>query len=296
MTIATRRTVLLGLSASLASPVAARVARVRADRSAIEAIAQYEAASGGHIGVFARNLRNGKSFAWRADSRVVMCSTFKASLAGLVLSRIDRGQGTLSEVIRFGPADVPEDWYAPVARANLARGFLSVEEMCQASVEQSDNSCATILLDRVGGPAAVTAYWRSLGDRVSRLDDPEPILNRTPLGGVRNTTTPRAMAHVLQAMVLGENLSPASRGLLLAWLKGSQTGFNRLRAGLPKTWVVGDKTGNNGKDAAGDIALAWPRPDVPIVISAYTRGGTPTPEQFEAVFAGIGRHVAATLA
>ena len=39
---------------------------------------------------------------------------------------------------------------------------------------------------------------------------------------------------------------------------GCQTGDNRLRAGLPKGWRIGDKTGNNGKDAAGDIAVAWP--------------------------------------
>jgi beta-lactamase class A len=64
-----------------------------------------------------------------------------------------------------------------------------------------------------------------------------------------------------------------------------------LRAGLPKDWRVGDKTGNNGKDGCGDIAVTWSARGEPVAICAYTRGGTPTPSQVEAVFAGIGRFV-----
>jgi beta-lactamase class A len=96
--------------------------------------------------------------------------------------------------------------------------------------------------------------------------------------------------------VLGDVLAPHSRALFTGWLLGCRTGFNRLRAGLPKAWAVGDKTGHNGKDAAGDIAVAWPKPDTPILIAAYTRGGTPTDAQHATVFAAIGRTVAARLA
>jgi beta-lactamase class A len=65
-----------------------------------------------------------------------------------------------------------------------------------------------------------------------------------------------------------------------------------LRAGLPKGWRIGDKTGNNGKDAAGDIAVAWPTSGGPLLICAYTQGGSPTPSQIEAVFADVGRMAA----
>jgi len=98
--------------------------------------------------------------------------------------------------------------------------------------------------------------------------------------------------------VTGEALSPASRAQLTEWMVGCKTGANRLRGGLPANWTIGDKTGNNGKDASGDIAVAWPktRPDTPILITAYTQGGTPTAAQIEAVFARIGRMVAERLA
>jgi beta-lactamase class A len=103
------------------------------------------------------------------------------------------------------------------------------------------------------------------------------------------------MAGNLKRLVTSETLSPASRTQLTEWMVGCKTGANRLRGGLPASWKIGDKTGNNGKDASGDIAIAWPKPDTPILIAAYTQGGTPNPAQIEAVFARVGRMVAERL-
>lgn len=260
----------------------------------IAVIADYERSSGGQIGVYAENIRTGAKLSWRADERFVMCSTFKASLAACTLSRVDRGQDSLEAVIHYGARDI-QDWHAPVAKANLSRGSLSVREMCKASVEESDNTCANLLLSRVGGPPALTAFWRKNGDRVTRLDEAEPFLNQIPLGDPRDTTTPVAMANTLRGFVLGRVLSEPSRAIFTEWLVGCQTGANRLRAGLPETWVIGDKTGNNGNDAAGDIAVVWPRAHWPIVVCVYTRGGTPSDQQLASAFAGVGRFVGAEL-
>ncbi len=282
----TRRSSLLGLVGVLGSfPATARPSDVAAD---------YEAATGGHAGFYAENVVSGAKLEWRADKRFVMCSTFKASLAALILQRVDRGGDRLDRQIVFSAADIG-DLYAPVAKANLTRGSMSVGEMCRAAVQQSDNTCANLLLSRVGGPVALTDFWRACGDTVSRLDDPEPLLNRTPPGSDRDTTTPRAMAENFKRFVFGDVLSAPSRTQLKAWLVGSVTGFNRLRAGLPADWVVGDKTGNNGADAAGDVAVAWPHPDFPLLISAYTRGGKPDDTQLRALFSGIGGIVARKL-
>ena len=136
-------------------------------------LADYERATGGRIGVFAENLDTGARLTWRADDRFVMCSTFKASLAA---------------------ADLAE--YAPVAKDHLAAGALSVAEMCRAAVDLSDNTCANLLLVRVGGPPAMTRFGRAIGDTVTRLDHNEPVLNRTPPGEIWDTTTPAAMLRI----------------------------------------------------------------------------------------------------
>jgi beta-lactamase class A len=164
-----------------------------------------------------------------------------------------------------------------------------VAEMAAGAVEDSDNTCANLLLARVGGPAALTAFWRATGDKVTRLDHNEPVLNRSPPGDPHDTTTPAARAGNLRRFVLGKVLSPASQERLTGWMLNCRTGDNRLRAGLPKTWRIGDKTGNNGKDAGGDIAVAWPRPNVPVLICVYAQGGAPSPAQLDGVFAAVGR-------
>jgi beta-lactamase class A len=277
-----RRDVLCSTLALLASPSLAKTAP-------ISALADYERVSGGHIGLCVENPRTGAKIVWRPHERFVMCSTFKASLAACVLASVDRVQIRLDELIAYGPDDLME--YAPVAKQNLAKGAMSVADMCEAAVELSDNTCANALLARVGGPSALTAFWRSIGDAVSRLDHNEPELNRSPPGDPHDTTTPAAMAGNLRSFILGKVLSPDSRERLTGWMLGCKTGDNRLRAGLPKNWRVGDKTGNNGKDAAGDIAVTWSPRGEPVLICAYTQGGSPTPRHVETVFAEIGRFV-----
>jgi len=281
-----RRDVLCSTLGLLASPALAQSAP-------IAALTDYERDTGGHIGVYAKNLRTGALLSWRAHERFIMCSSFKASLAACVLASVDRGQARLDELIAYGPADLLE--WAPVAKQNLEKGAMSVAEMCEAAVELSDNTCANALLARFGGPSALTGYWRSIGDTVSRLDHNEPELNRTPPGDPHDTTTPAAMAGTLQKLILGEALLPTSRERLTGWMLGCKTGDNRLRAGLPKDWRVADKTGNNGKDASGDIAVAWSTRGEPMVICAYTRGGAPTSRQIDDVFAQIGRYVGTQL-
>jgi beta-lactamase class A len=282
-----RRDVLRSALALLASPALAQ-------RAPITALTDYERDSGGHIGIYAKNLQTSAEVSWRAHERFVMCSSFKASLAACVLASVDRGQARMDEMIAYGPDDLME--WAPVAKQNLNKGAMSVADMCAAAVELSDNTCANALLARFGGPSGLTAFWRSIGDTVSRLDHNEPELNRTPPGDPRDTTTPAAMAGNLRTLILGEALSPTSREHLTGWMLGCKTGDNRLRAGLPKDWRVGDKTGNNGKDAFGDIAVTWSTRGEPVLICAYTRGGAPTSRQVDDVFAEIGRFVGTHLA
>jgi beta-lactamase class A len=207
----------------------------------------------------------------------------------LVLARVDKAEDRLADMVAYGPNDLLD--YAPVAKQNLAQGAMSVADMCKAIVELSDNTCANLLLARAGGPAALTAFWRSSGDTISRLDHNEPELNRSPPGDPHDTTTPAAMAGNLRRFLLGTVLTPGSRQHLTEWMVGCKTGNNRLRGGLPRDWKVGDKTGNNGKDAAGDIAIAGPKSGGPVLVCAYTQGGSPTPQQLEAVFKEIGAMV-----
>lgn len=278
-----RRSILAMLPALCAAPVWADAGFAAAERQ-----------TGGRIGFYARNLVTGRTISWRANERFNMCSTFKMSLVACVLTRVDRAEEKLGRFIPYGPVQLFD--YAPVAKQNLLKGGMTVEAMCQAAVELSDNTCATELLASIGGPSGLTRFWRDTGDSVTRLDDTEPALNFTQPDDPRNKTTPVTMVGNLQRFLLGDVLSPASRALLTGWMLKCQTGTALLRAGLPAGWKVADKTGNNARDVRGDIAVAWPMSNRPVLICLYTQGGNPAPALLPPIFAAAGEQVGRELA
>ena len=246
------------------------------------------------LGVAALDTGTGRTLGFDANSRYAMCSTFKAPLAAAILSGVDRGRFDLDEEVAFGEADLLD--YAPVIRANLRRGRLSIERLCAAIVEVSDNSAANLLLRRIGGPAGLTDFIRRCGDRVTRLDRYEEALNSNLPGDRRDTTTPAAMVGLMRALLLGNVLAPASRERLAGWMENSTTGLKRLRAGLPPGWRAGDKTGNGANGAANDVAIAWPPGRPPILIASYVSGAEVGEEARHAAHAAVGRIVAAAFA
>jgi beta-lactamase class A len=173
---------------------------------------------------------------------------------------------------------------------------MTVAELCEAAVTLSDNTAANLLLASLGGPSAITAYARSLGDDITRLDRIEPELNEATPGDPRDTTTPAAMAKNLKLLATGTALSAASRDQLNAWLVGCKTGDAKLRAGLPKSWRVGDKTGSGGHGSNNDVAVIWPDGRPPVIIASYLTETTISDDQRNAVHAAVGRAVAAAIA
>src|SRR5690606_18303721 len=109
-----------------------------------------------------------------------------------------------------------------------------------------------ILLRHIGGPQALTAFWRALGDDVTRLDRYEPDLNTSQGEDARDTTTPAAMARTMSAILTGPVLAPVSRERLIGWTIASRTGLERLRGGFPPEWRAGDKTGTYAGEGARD--------------------------------------------
>jgi beta-lactamase class A len=264
-------------------------------QTAVSPFAELEKQSGARIGMAALDTGGGKKLAWRADERFVMCSTFKLSLAALVLQRTDLGHETLDRVIHYPP---PTLGVSPATTKNQATG-MSVASLCEAAVIYSDNTAANLLLETVGGPQALTQFWRSLGDQYSRLDDVEPKLNIPD--GARNTATPAAMLGNLHKMLMEDALSPASRARLLQWMHGNTTGGAMLRAGLPADWQIGDKTGRwNGSTkercATNDLAIVTPPGGKPILIVCYTQGGPDDGDARPAIVASVGKIIAAAFA
>lgn len=244
------------------------------------ALAALEREHGGRLGVWAW-FADRPALGWRADERFAFCSSFKLSLAALVLIGAEAGKWRLDEMIAFGPRDMLS--HSPALEAHLSAGRLSMGELAEAAQKLSDNGATNLLLRRLGGPQKVTAFWRALGDRVSRLDDVETALNRVPPGTVRNTTSPRAMAgNVVALMGRPGVMGVQSRATLKQWTHDTETGLKRLRAGLPADWWAGDKTGTGTPDDVPgcyvDLLWAEPKGRGPMAIAAFYQPEKPTPK------------------
>lgn len=251
-----------------------------------QAFADLERHIHGRLGVAAWDLQTGRRFAWRGHERFRMCSTFKMLLAAQTLHRVDAGEERLDRVIPYG-RDALLD-HSPITEAHVGSG-LPVAELCAAAITVSDNAAANLLLAANGGPAALTAFLRATGDDVTRCDRREPELNFGAADDPRDTTRPETIVATWRTLLLGEVLSPASRARLADWLVANRTGDQRLRAGLPAAWRIGDKTGSDGKSVTNDIAIAWPKDRRPLLIAAFVNGAPGDDDARNAAAAEVGR-------
>lgn len=249
-----------------------------------------ERRSGGRLGFCLLDTGTGRVMGHRLDAHFAMCSTFKLPLAAWALHLSDQGKLQLDEVLPLTEQDRVS--HAPVTGPLIGKGGMTVEALVEAAQKTSDNVAANVVLRRLGGPAAFTAWLRSIGDVTTRLDRYETELNLVPLGDHRDTTTPRAFARTVAKLTTGDVLSPPSRQKLVRWTVETGTGLNRLRAGLPDTWIVGDKTGTAFADGmapkVNDVAIAWPPGASPIVLSCFLEGpraGQETSSEMEKIHA-----------
>jgi beta-lactamase class A len=225
-------------------------------------------ASNVRIGVTAIDVSTKRRVGYRSDERFIMCSTFKVLAAAAVLKRVDENKEKLDRFVRYGEAQLLS--YAPVTREHVKEGGMTLEALCAAAVEQSDNTAANLILEAIGGPEKWTEFARSLGDKFSRLDHNEPDLNIARPGKDDDTTTPAAMCADLQRLFTSDVLSVASRTKLEGWMQQGQTGLKMIRASVPADWKAGDKTGRSGDGATNDIAVLRPPSGGPIFLAIYT--------------------------
>ena len=252
-----------------------------------------ERRTGGRLGVFAIDTGSGRAISHRANERFPMCSTFKLLAVSAVLARIDAGHEHLDRRVAFGKDDLLA--YAPITTAHVGAGFMTVGDLCASAIEYSDNTAANLLLETLGGPPAVTRYARSLGDPITRLDRNEPSLNTAVPGDVRDTTTPAAMATDMRELVLGRKLSPTSMRRLSAWMVACTTGYTSIRAGVPASWSIGDKTGSGDHGTRNDVAVLWPPTRRPIIVAAYLTGATVSADDRDGALAEVGHIVSRML-
>lgn len=215
-----------------------------------------------NLGVFALDTGTNKTVMYHPDERFAYTSTHKALAVGALLQH--KSIEDLNERIFYTRDDLVN--YNPITEKHVDTG-MTLEELADASLRYSDNTAGNLILQQLGGPDGFKEALEKIGDDVTLPERFEPDLNEVNPGETHDTSTARALATSLQTYVLGQALPEEKRELLTDWMKRNTTGDALIRAGVPKSWEVADKTGAGSYATRNDIAILWPPNGDPIVLA-----------------------------
>jgi len=256
------------------APQDASVARLERE------IARLATIAGGRVGVGAIHLETGRSAYLNRHEAFPMASSYKVPIAVQLLTRVDRNEIRLDSMIALRPGDLHPGSGIIAELLDDPGVSLSVRNLLELMLLISDNSATDVVLRTAGGAAAVSARMRDVGASGIRVDRPtiQLIGAWTGIAGVsdttppvqyremaravpdstrraaaaafssdpRDTSTPEAMARLLEKIWRGQTLSPAGTQLLLDIMRRSTTGADRLKGMLPPGTDVSHKTGTIG--------------------------------------------------
>lgn len=231
-----------------------------------EKFAQLENEFNAQIGVYAIDTGTNQAIEYRPKERFAFASTYKALAAAILLQKNSLEE--LKEVITYTEDDLVP--YSPITEKHVDTG-MPLLKLAEVAVRTSDNTAGNLLYNALGGPDEFEQALREIGDSDTQADRYEPDLNEFSPGDTRDTSTPKALATSLEALVVGDLLSDDKRELFTDWLQGNATGDTLIRAGAPEDWKVGDKSGAGSYGTRNDIAVVWPPNREPIVIVIMSR-------------------------
>ncbi|MBG9943472.1 BBI family class A beta-lactamase [Brevibacillus formosus] len=218
------------------------------------------------LGVYAIDTETDLAVAYREDERFAFASTYKALAAGAVLYQ--KPLEELDKVITYTKDDLVT--YSPITEKHVATG-MTLREVADAAVRYSDNTAGNLLFKELGGPKGFESALRQIGDGVTTSERYETELNEAKPEDIRDTSTPKALVTSLRAYTVGNVLPSDKQKILIEWLQGNTTGAKLIRAGVPKDWKVGDKTGAASYGTRNDIGIIWPPNKKPIVIAVLSK-------------------------
>jgi beta-lactamase class A len=269
-----RRALLSGLTLAAAAAYPAQPAKADPAEPAIgDRIAALEQRYGAYVGAFAVDVDGVRSISHRGQEAFAMCSTFKGYASARVLQMVGQGELALGQQVFVDPAEIVANSPRTAPRAG---GEMTLDELCQAALQVSDNTAGNLLLKTIGGPPAITAFARSIGDPSTRLDRWETELNSAIPGDPRDTSTPQALGSGYRTLLTGDALAPPQRQQLEDWMRANET--SSMRAGLPPDWTTADKTGSGDYGSTNDVGIAYGPSGQRVLLALMTRSQVNDPK------------------
>lgn len=190
-----------------------------------------------------------------------MQSVYKFHLALAVMDKVEKGELSLNELFIIFREFYEGTTYSPMLEKYTDPMFqLSLKELLNFSLKESDNAACDVLFDIAGGTGKVNEYIQSLGIEGMNIAATEKEMHDDPERQYSNWSTPAAAVKLLEKFYSGNLLSFENRDFLLQAMRETETGENRIKAFLPLGTSTAHKTGSGPEidgiiTACNDIGL-----------------------------------------
>ena len=290
-------------------------------------VARLAERSGGLVGVAAVHLETNRRVLLNGDERFPMASTYKVPIAVQLLSRVEQGEISLSDMIEVEPEDLHPGSGTLSRLLDDPGVILSVRNLLELMLLISDNSATDLSLRAAGGPDAVNARMAEIGIEGLTVNRPTSLLIADFVGirgapedgrmsreeyrrlsrqvdrterraaaeafatDARDTSTPAAMAQLLQAIWNQQAVRPDHTELLLDIMRRVETGEGRIKGMLPFGTVVAHKTGTIG-GTTNDVGIMYLPDDAGHVVTVvFVKESEFDVERRESAIAQISRAI-----
>jgi len=210
-------------------------------------IAEISKEAMGNVGVYATLIETGQNASQNADKHIALQSVVKVPIAMAVLKRVEEGTLDLDEKVGVTTDDfVPSNLRSPIRDKNPNGVELSVRDLIQFAISESDGTASDVLQRLAGGASGVQSYVDSLGINGMHIERTHKEFGEDWNKQYDNWATPIAVVELLKKLSVGEGISAENRELLLGFMTESENPHNRLKGMLPEGTPVAHKTGTGG--------------------------------------------------
>lgn len=250
------------------------------------------------VGVGITDSKGREAIFINGDRHLPMQSVFKFHIALALMSEIDKGRFSLDQKIRITPKDLAIDMYSPIKDKYPQGTELTIAEIIQYTVSESDGIGCDVLLRLLGGPSVVEKYFVKKGFKNISIKVNEEVMQSKWENQFQNWTTPKAANQLLTDFYENKKqyLSAKSHEFIWKVMKATVTGENRLRGQLPKETVIAHKTGTSGvnkqtgiRGAVNDIGIVFLPNGEYFVISVFVTNSKENSDTNEKIIADIAK-------
>lgn len=181
-----------------------------------------------------------------------LMSIFKYMVSLKILNKLDNEKISLDEKIIIKEAMLDRSLYSPMLKKYKSTPFaISIRELLEYSISQSDNNACDILIEYAGGIKEVEKYIHNIGYKDIEILVNEKDMNKDIKKQYLNRATPEDISSLMKNVDESNLLSSKSKYYLYSIMLKTITGENKIKNGLPKNIVIGHKTGSSSRDSNG---------------------------------------------